>query len=78
MLIWVYVLCFLPGVYQDVTANLHTGSSAIEAGSKITLKPFNGLLVDTDLEKSDVQGETDGYKIITILRLKLCLSGSMS
>ena len=48
----------LAGIYQGVTAKLHTGSSVIEAGSKIALLPSNGLQVETDIENTDVQGDT--------------------
>ena len=48
----------LAGVYQDVTAKLHTGSSVIETGSKIALLPSHGLQVDTDTENADVHGDT--------------------
>ena len=44
LLFTLFAESLLAGVYQDVTAKLHTGSSVIEAGSKISLIPSHSCL----------------------------------
>ena len=42
----------LAGILQEVTVKLHTGSSAIEAGSKVTVVPSCGLQADNKMAAS--------------------------
>ena len=51
----------LAGISQEVTAILHTGSSVVEAGSKVTIVPSRGLQVENKMADS---GNHDDFVIL--------------